>query len=236
MLEDGDGKSTGMLDGDAVGDRVARLADHTDRAYFRPALFQRERNSRRETSAADRDQHGLRVGSLLGELEPDRPLAGDDPFVLEGVYERRAGALGVRLRRGDRVLEDLPHELGRATVRARRLDLRHRCVLRHEDRRRGAGLARRPRDGLAVVARARGHDARSPLGLAERGDGVVGAANLERARALKILRLQKHRPAGQARKGLGWVERRLARDTGEPFARSLDVSDRRCHRAETPPP
>ena len=181
-----------MLDGDSVGDRVAGLADDTDR---------RVTSGRRSFSASAIPaasppppigiEHGLRVGCLLGELEPDRPLARDHPFVLEGVHERRARALDVRLRRGDRVLEALARELGRAAVRARCLDLRHRRVLRHEDRRRGAGLACRPRDRLAVVACARGDDAGAPLLLAERRDRVVGAADLERARALQVLRLEE---------------------------------------------
>ena len=99
------------------------------------------------------------VGQLLGELEPDRPLSGDHALVLEGVHERRAGRVDVLLRRGHRLVEADADELDPRAVVARRVDLRHRRVLRHEDRRGDPGLARRPRDRLAVVACARGDDA-----------------------------------------------------------------------------
>ena len=94
------------------------------------SLLHRERDPRCETAAADRDQHRLGLGCLLRELEADRALPGDDPLVLEGVHERRPRPLDVRDRSRDRLLESFARELGRAAVRARRLDLRHRRVLR----------------------------------------------------------------------------------------------------------
>ena len=65
------------------------------------------------------------------------------------------------------------------------------------------------------------------LRLAERRDGVVGPADLERARPLEVLGLQEDLAPGEPRERLGRVERRLARDACEAVARSLDVSDRR---------
>jgi hypothetical protein len=80
------------------------------------------------------------------------------------VDERRAVSSDVRDARLERVLERRPVSSTLGAVVARRVDLRHRRVLRHEDRRRDAELARRPRDRLAVVARARRDDAgRAPL-------------------------------------------------------------------------
>ena len=225
-----------MLDGDSVGDRVAGLADDADGAHVGTALLQRQDDACREPAAADRDQHRVRVGRLLGELEADRALSGDDALVLEGVDERRARPLGVRLRGGDRIFEALSDELGGPAVRPRRLDLGHRRVLRHEDRRRDPGLARRPRDRLAVVAGTGGDDAGAALRLAEGRDGVVGAADLEGACPLEVLGLEIHLTTREPRERLGRVQRCHAGDPGEPLARGLDVSDRRRHRARTPPP
>ena len=176
-------------------------------------------------------EDGLGLCGLLGELEPDRALARDHARILECVDERRAGSLDVLLRRGDRVLEARARELNRAAVRPRRLDLRHRCVLGHEDRRRDPCFARRPRDCLAVVSGARRDDARGALPLAERRDRVVRAADLERPGALEVLGLEEDRPAGESREGLGRVYGCLARDAGEAPGRRLDVSDRRRRQA-----
>ena len=100
------------------------------------------------------------VGDLVGELEADRPLAGDHDRVLERMHERRAVlARRTRVRASSAVLERAAVELDLGAVVARRVDLRHRRVLRHEDARLRADLARRPGDRLAVVARARRDDA-----------------------------------------------------------------------------
>ena len=120
-----------------------------------PQRAQRDRDPGGEPAAADRDQHGPDVGELLGELEPDRPLAGDHVLVLEGVDEGRPGLLDARARVGERRVEAGAAEHDLAAVGERRLDLRHRRVLGHEDRRVDAELARRPGDRLAVVAGAR---------------------------------------------------------------------------------
>ena len=222
-LEDRPGELAPVLDGDSVGDREPRLADdpHDPRAGLPRA--KRDRDSRREPAPADGDQDGLGLRRLLGELEPDRPLPRDDARLLERMHERGAGALDVGPSGGDGLLEALADELRRATVRARRLDLRHRRVLRHEDRRRDPGLACRPRDGLAVVAGARRDDARLPLLRAEGRDRVVRAADLEGPRALEVLRLQEHGSPGETRERLGRIERRLASDAAQALSRSFDV-------------
>ena len=105
---------------------------------------------------------------LLGELEPDRALAGDHPLVLERVDERRAGLRRELARRRHRLVEAGPDELDLRAVVPGRVDLGHRRVLRHEDGGRDAGLARCPGDRLAVVARARGDDAGGSLLARER--------------------------------------------------------------------
>ena len=169
VAQDRRGQRAGLLDRDALRDRVAvlgaageradRLRLDADEPHARPERAQRDRDAGREAAAADRDDERPELRQLLGELEPDRSLARDHALVLEGVHERRAGRLDVRVRRRERVVEGLADELDGRAVVPRRVDLRHRRVLRHEDRGRDARLARRPGDGLAVVAGARRDDA-----------------------------------------------------------------------------
>ena len=130
--------------------------------------------------------------------------------------------------RVERLLERRTGQLDLGAVRPRRLDLRHRRVLRHEDPRPRPHLACRPRDRLAVIAGARGDDSGGALLGAERRDAVVRAADLERARPLQVLRLQVQLAADEARDRLGAVDRRDARDPVEPGARRLDLRKSGC--------
>ena len=94
LVEDRHRQLAGVLDGDAVGDRVAvRPACTPTRRTPGPQRAHRDRDAGGEPAAADRDEQRLRVRQLLGELEPDRALAGDHALVLERVDERRAGLL-----------------------------------------------------------------------------------------------------------------------------------------------
>ena len=91
-LEDRPCQLARVLDRDPVGDRLlARRAD-ADQPRARPHRLQRERDARGEPTAADGNEHGARLGDLLGELEADRALAGDHELVLERVDERRAAS------------------------------------------------------------------------------------------------------------------------------------------------
>ena len=128
-LEDRGRELAAVLHRDPVGDREARLADDADDAHAGPRSFSASAIPAASPPPPIGIDDRLGVRRLLRELEPDRPLAGDDPLVLERVDERRAGALDVRLRSRDRVLEALAGQLDDAAVRARRLDLRHRRVL-----------------------------------------------------------------------------------------------------------
>ena len=221
-----------MLDGDPVRDREAGRADDADDPDPRSELAQRDRDPGREAAAADRDQHRLRVRCLLRQLEPDRALARDDAPVLEGVDEGRARPLDVLLGRGDRSLEALAHELHLSVVGARGLDLRHRRVLGHEDRRGDPGLARSPRDRLPVVPRARRHHARRPLLRSEGRDRVVRAADLERPGALEVLGLEQdlagRRAARTSPRGRAASRARPRRGArGRPRCRRSRVPSRR---------
>lgn len=45
----------------------------------------RECHPRDQSAAADRHHHGVDLGKLFEQLEADRPLSGDDVFIVEGV-------------------------------------------------------------------------------------------------------------------------------------------------------
>ncbi len=223
--EDRAGQLAGVLDRDAVGDRVAvapRLDAHDP--HLRADRAQRERDPRCEPAASDRDEHRSRVRHLLRQLEPDRSLTGDDRAVLVRVDERRPGLVHVEPGRGEGILEmRAAHDRLRAVVPAG-LDLRHRCVLRHVDPGLDARLARRPGHGLPVVARACRDDAGGALPCRQRGDLADRAARLERPRALEVLRLQVHAAPGQPREGLGRIDRGHAHHAVEATARLADLS------------
>ena len=164
LLEDAHRQRARLLDCDPVRDRVAAAAHlDADEPQLRAQRTERDRDPGSQPAAADGDQHRLRVRHLLGKLEPDRSLAGDHALVLERVHEGRSGLLDAPHRRCERLLEAGADEDLLGAVADRRLDLRHRRVLRHEDRRVHAELARRPRDRLAVVAGTRSDDARRAL-------------------------------------------------------------------------
>ena len=239
-VEDAHRQLPGILDEDAVGDREASLAGlHAHDPHVRLYRAQRRRDAGGETAAADGYQHRRRVRHLLGELEPDRPLARDHAGVLERMDERRAAFRDVVPRGGHRVLEALAleHELG-AVVLAR-LDLRHRRVERYVDAGVDSCLARRPRDRLPVVPGTCRDDACGALIRVEGRDPVDRASDLERPGALEVLRLQPDLAPRQSRKGLGPVDRSDARHPGEALARLLDVTNRRSRlrrQAGTPSP
>ena len=137
---------------------------HADDPELRPHRAQRERDAGREPTAADRDHDGADVAAAArparGRSFPARrSRAGPRTHARRSAPVRSAK----RERVGERLLEPLARELDLRAVRTGRFDLRHRRVLRDEDRRRTAGLARRPGDRLAVVAGARGDDPRAPL-------------------------------------------------------------------------
>ncbi|MNN45548.1 hypothetical protein D3C81_1598910 [compost metagenome] len=88
-------------------------------------------------------------------------------------------------------------------VSAQGLDRRHldaRRGGRHDDGRGRAAFRRRQRHALRVIARRGADDAARQLSLAQVGDTVVSAANLEREHRLQVLALQQDRAIQSRRK------------------------------------
>jgi hypothetical protein len=235
----------GLLDCDSVRDRGAEvgragegsaaLGLHADDADSRTQLCKRERDARGEPSTAHGEDNRLHLGQLLVELEPDRPLAGDDPLVVEGMNGGGA-SLHPLERRRLRLVEALACEHDLGAVASRRVHLRHRRLGRHEDRGVDSGLTRRPRDGLPVVAGARRDDACRALGCRQARDRRHGAPDLERAGPLQVLGLEKHTAAGSPAQGLGRRHGSLPSNAREELAGGPDVSEARTRPRRHRPP
>ena len=74
------------------GDGCARLGLDGEDAGLRPDGRERARDPGEEAAAAPRHEHRVGVRQLLCEFEPDRPVAGDDAFVLHRMDEEAVGA------------------------------------------------------------------------------------------------------------------------------------------------
>ena len=83
-----------------------------------------------------------------------------------------------------------------------------RCIMRHHDHARHTEHARRQSDGLRMIARGIRNCTRSALLRRELRQCVKRAAELERAHALKVFRLEKDLRAGKCVRGLGGQDRR----------------------------
>ena len=120
------------------------------------------------------------------------------------------------------------------------VDLGDRRPLRHEDGRLDPEQLGRQRHALRVVARGRRDHAVGALLVGEPGDPGVGAAHLERARALEVLALEPHLAAAAGREPAGALHGRADRDAVEQGRGFLDVGERtvligsstRCERSE----
>ena len=230
------GDLAGPLDRDPVADRPldAALRLHADDAHAVKPRTRRDRDPGRERSAADRDHDHRRRRRLVRDLEPDRALSGDHVGVVEGVDQRCAGALGVLARGLCGVVVRTVDECHLAAVGANRLDLRQRRVTGHEQVGAGVAAAGGERNGLGVVAGARGDDPAPELGVGEAADPVLGAADLERAAALQVLGLQRHRGAAAARDLTRRDHRRAPHAVAERRRRCLDPIDADADRSLGP--
>ena len=134
---------------------------------------------------------------ILDDLAAGRALSGDDQRIVIGRHQRGVAFVRDLLRDGLAVFARavVEHDLG--AQRRGALALGARRIRRHDDDRRHAEKPRRRRDALRVIARGKRHHAARALRRRDGGELVVGAAELERARALQGLGLEEHARAGQ---------------------------------------
>src|SRR5690606_10467466 len=81
------------------------------------------------------------------------------------------------------------------------------------------------RDALRVIAGRGGDDAPGALAVAQRGDGVVGAAKLERTGALQVFALQIDPPACNLVEGGAGKQRRANRLRRNALRRNTNIVD-----------
>ena len=145
------------------------------------------------TAAADDDvvEREAEVSGLCGDLEPHGALARDHVGIIERRHQRRAAL------RGD-VRGNLLAAFASAVVFdhlgthvERVLHLHARCVARHDDRRADAETARGLGDPLCVIAGGECDHAGGALGVAQLGQPVPRATELERAGVLERLELEQ---------------------------------------------
>ena len=178
----------------------------------------------RQPATADRHEHGGEIRHVLGDLQPERALAGDDPIVVERMDEHQP-ALRDQLARDRVALADRRargHDLRAVRDDAAALDLGR--VAGHDDHGADAQQTCGPRDALAVVAGRVGDDSSGALLGRKRGDRVVRTSDLERADGLQRFRLEQDPGPALARRPER-DERRANRHAGENRCGPPDVVD-----------
>ena len=130
-----------------------QLGLHADDPGARADRLDGGRDARREPTAADRHQDQGEVGQVLGDLQPARPLARDDPVVVVGRDHGQAALGGQPLRHGLALGAGVAdrHDLGAVGEHAVALD--RWGVLGHDDDRRDAEEPGSPGHPLGVVSR-----------------------------------------------------------------------------------
>src|SRR5438874_170143 len=152
---------------------------------------ERGRDPYREATATPRDEHAVKLGQILEQLEPDRAVAGHDPLVVERMDERpvdlRKAPVGERLPpaiEGDR--DHAPSEP---------LDGPHLCLgrgIRSDHRASKAQPAGVPGNPLCHVSGAGGEDAIGQLSSGHQVHSRGGAPDLEGPDGLQVFELQEY--------------------------------------------
>ena len=209
------------------GRRVARspLRLHADDPDLRSQGLHRHCDSGKEPAASRADQHRADVGDLLDDLKAEGALTGHDVDVIERVDQHRTGLFAECARRDERLVDGAACEHDLGAVVAGGLHLGDRGPLRHEDRGAHAESPRSQRHALRMIARARRDDSAQPLLVVELRDAVVGAADLERSRALEVLGDEVDGAADRLEQPARARRRQVADDALEPIARRLDVRE-----------
>ena len=205
--------------------RVLRLdADDLD---VRIDELRRKRDARSEAAAANRAEDRVDVLERVDDLERRRALAEQDLQVVERMDVDVAVLLlefeAVRVG----IIEAVTMQHDFCAERARALDLEDRRRRRHADDGLDAELLRCIGHALRVVAGRSRDDALRALLRRELADLVVGTAELEGTRMLKIFRLEVDIVVALLREEVTVDEPRLAGYTLELLGSAIDVGNRR---------
>ena len=237
MRSEGPGHGDAVGEGADVGDgaQLARgkgAADavhggglHAHDAHAGAARLDGDGDAREEAAAARGHEHLGGVGDLFEQFEAERALARDDGVAVvgrdvgEAVARGQSAGVGAGRFEGIAVVEDA------GAVALGGGGLHEGRALGHDDGGGDARLARGEGDALGVVARAGGDDAAGALLRRERVDGVERAANLEGARVLQLLALERDGDAREALDRARGPDGRLERAPGDGLAGRFDVGD-----------
>ncbi len=209
----------------AQGGRKTRdvLGLDRDNLDLRSKRLHRERDSGKQSAAADRDNDGVEIRHLLDDLDAHRALARDDGGIIVAVDVGQAALLGdfVRVRFGFAEILAV-HDHGRAEL----LAIAHfdqGRELRHHD---GGGNAQEFSligEGLGVITRGGGDDAALLLFRRQLRERVPRAAFLEASGALEVVQLAINlHPRDLAQRNRVRA-RRVIHCAFDAFARDRDV-------------
>ena len=209
-----EGQVTGGLDLDAVGHGVY-AGEGDDLAFFQG--FRHAGRARRlyadnaaarlqalhgvgetgdQSAAADRHEDHVHIRQLLQNLQTDGTLTGHDVVVIEGVDERQTLLVPQAHRLGVGVVVHAGYQHHVGAVAAGGLDLGDGCALGDTDGGLDAHVAGGKGHALGVVAGGAGDNAPRLLLIAEGGDLVVRAPQLEGAGLLQAVGLEVEVAAG----------------------------------------
>jgi cytochrome c oxidase assembly factor CtaG len=162
-----------------------------DDAGGRTECLERRGDPGGEPPSADGDQDGPDIGQVLGDLEADGPLSGDDPVVVVGRDDGQAALGRDRLSARLALLGCRAHHHDLGAVGGDPVALDGRRIAGHDDHGRRPEQSGGAGDALGVVPGRVGDDAAPPLFVGERGDRHVRAADLEGSDGLQALGLQE---------------------------------------------
>ena len=162
-------------------------------------------------------------GEVVDDLASRGALAGDDQGVIIRRDQNRAALPCDVAGDGFAIVAGavVQHDFG--AERRGAFALGARCIARHHDHAAHAEEPRRGGDPLRMIAGRERNDAAATLVERDRGELVVGAAELERSGALQGLGFEKSAAAGQGvERGRG-QERRVQRHASQPASSVVDI-------------
>ena len=194
------GNDLSFFDGFLHGRHVFRLdADDFD---LRVDVLSGYGQAGNEAAAANRCDDSIDFGKLFDDFQGNRPLAGNDFRVVEGmdegiaVFRRQFNGFGCGF------IEEIPVEDDIGTVAAGRRNLAQGSVFRHADDGLAAIFAGSQSHALGVVSGRSGDDAFFPFFRGQGSDFVIGPAQFKGACPLEVFQFQINFAASQIADGI----------------------------------